>query len=166
MNQKHHKDYKSIVFRTSFFKILNWLLHNLHSADIKCQYRDKWKEDDPCCIIHNFKTSLLFLSHCRILNGVPVKSETQKYVSVPSPPPEEFPESMQTRQCQAHTPNLQLLGEEVRISFNISFFYLMCSYTFGLDSLGILEHYWRPQYLLMWTLSLNFSNFKTWITKC
>uniref|UniRef100_A0A8C2LFU4 Tetratricopeptide repeat domain 6 n=1 Tax=Cricetulus griseus TaxID=10029 RepID=A0A8C2LFU4_CRIGR len=61
-----------------------------------------------------------FLSDCsideqrdRILNGVPVKSETQKYVSVPSPPPEEFPESMQTRQCQAHTPNLQLLGEEV-----------------------------------------------------
>lgn len=70
------------------------------------------------------KTNLLFLSHYRILYGVPV--EKQKYSSVSPVPPEEFPELVQTSQWQAHQPDLQISGEEVRIPFNTRFLYLVC----------------------------------------
>lgn len=53
--------------------------------------------------------------------------EKQKNSSVPPVPPKEFPELVQTNQWQAHQPDLQLSGEEVRISFNTRFLYLMCS---------------------------------------
>nr|XP_021515475.1 tetratricopeptide repeat protein 6 [Meriones unguiculatus] len=49
----------------------------------------------------------------RILHGLPVMNERQKYSSVTPASPEKFSEPVQTSQQQAHQANLQLSGEEV-----------------------------------------------------
>ncbi|XP_021058189.1 tetratricopeptide repeat protein 6 isoform X1 [Mus pahari] len=49
----------------------------------------------------------------RLIYGVPVMSEKQKYTGVTSVPAKEFPESEQTNQWKASKANLQLSGEEV-----------------------------------------------------
>ncbi|XP_051002460.1 tetratricopeptide repeat protein 6 [Acomys russatus] len=49
----------------------------------------------------------------RIVYGVPVTSEKEKYSSVTSEPPEKFPALIQTSQHPAHQEDLRLLGEEM-----------------------------------------------------
>lgn len=49
----------------------------------------------------------------RLIYGVPVMSEKQKYTGVTSVPAKKFPEPEQTNQWEASKANLQLSGEEV-----------------------------------------------------
>lgn len=60
------------------------------------------------------KKQTLFLSHCRILYGIPVTDDNQEYVHIPLTPQGIPPELAQGTRERAHKPHLQVLGEEVR----------------------------------------------------
>ena len=67
---------------------------------------------------------------------------SQEYVAVVPTRPGILPELIPGTGPSAHKPQLQLLGEEVRASFNISFLYLLDSQTFWFqDPFYVLKNY-------------------------
>lgn len=58
------------------------------------------------------------------MQGIPLMSDNQLYVPILPTMPVMPPELAQGTRQHAQKPHLQVLGEEVRTSFHISFLYL------------------------------------------
>lgn len=80
----------------------------------------------------------MFSSHYRILQGIPVAGDRQDYVAVLPTIAGIPPEMAQGTGQHAHKPCLQILGEEVRTSFNNSFLDVTGSQTLCFRTLFML----------------------------
>lgn len=99
-----------------------------------CFNRGTKREQVFFALSMTLKTSILLLSHCRLLCGIPVTDENQKSISIPPEPSRLPPETAQRLRWRFHKPHLELLGQEVRTFFHISVLHLTGSQTFWFNT--------------------------------